>query len=214
MILYRLDLDQRNPGAVRVVEKLEGKLTQATMIEMNSETKNRDSMKIIAADFIEREFGERPGGSHRVECPSTLDIDARTPDTGGHLIGHCGIDSFHWASSPPVGRPIGQILIGTAGVIQTIPALALLVFMIPLLKTGSLPAIVAISLYSLLPIINNTAVGLRSIPHQLLESADALGLSASARLRLHGIPDGLSIHFDRVPNLGGHQHRHGNARRI
>jgi osmoprotectant transport system permease protein len=86
-------------------------------------------------------------------------------------------------------RPrLGQILIGGAGVIQTIPALVLLVLMIPLLKTGAVPAIVALFLYSLLPIINNTATGLRSIPRSLLESADALGLSLAARLRLIELP--------------------------
>ncbi len=188
VILYRLDLDERNPGAVRVVEKLEGKLTQATMIEMNSETKNRDSMKIIAADFIEREFGERPevhieSSAHRLWILTLEHLTLVGISLGAAvLIGlPLGIISAR--------RPrIGQILIGTAGVIQTIPALALLVFMIPLLKTGALPAIVALFLYSLLPIINNTAVGLRSIPRSLLESADALGLSASARLRLIELP--------------------------
>ena len=66
--------------------------------------------------------------------------------------------------------------------IQTIPSLALLVFMIPWLGIGAKPALVALFLYSLLPIVRNTATGLRDIPVSLRESAEALGLPAEARL--------------------------------
>ena len=69
-----------------------------------------------------------------------------------------------------------------AGVIQTIPSLAILVFMIPWLGIGAKPALVALFLYSLLPIIRNTATGLRDIPVSLRESAEALGLPRFARL--------------------------------
>jgi len=80
-------------------------------------------------------------------------------------------------------RPaLGRVLIGVAGIIQTIPSLALLVFMIPLLKTGTLPAVVALFLYGLLPIMANTAAGLRGIPASITESAEALGLSGAFRL--------------------------------
>ena len=66
--------------------------------------------------------------------------------------------------------------------IQTIPSLALLVFMIPWLGIGPSPALVALFLYSLLPIVRNTATGLRDIPASLRESAEALGLPPRARL--------------------------------
>ena len=65
---------------------------------------------------------------------------------------------------------------------QTIPSLALLVFMIPWLGIGAKPALVALFLYSLLPIIRNTATGLQDIPASLRESAEALGLPPLARL--------------------------------
>ena len=80
-------------------------------------------------------------------------------------------------------RPrLGPIILAAAGVIQTIPSLALLVFMIPWLGIGAKPALVALFLYSLLPIIRNTATGLRDIPASLRESAEALGLPPAARL--------------------------------
>ncbi|NVJ10652.1 ABC transporter permease, partial [Myxococcus sp. AM001] len=73
-------------------------------------------------------------------------------------------------------------VLGLTGVIQTVPSLALLVVMIPLLGIGSRPAIAALFLYSLLPIVRNTAAGLAGIPLEVRESAEALGLPARARL--------------------------------
>jgi osmoprotectant transport system permease protein len=74
------------------------------------------------------------------------------------------------------------------GVIQTIPSLALLVFMIPLLGIGAKPSIVALFLYSLLPIVRNTASGLQGISIDARESAEALGLPGGARLHLIELP--------------------------
>ena len=62
-------------------------------------------------------------------------------------------------------------------VIQTIPSLALLVFMIPFLGIGQSPALVALFLYALLPIVRNTYTGMIGIDRQLLEMAGVLGLS-------------------------------------
>ena len=77
-------------------------------------------------------------------------------------------------------RPrLGPFILTTTGLIQTIPSLALLVFMIPWLGIGAKPALVALFLYSLLPIVRNTATGLRDIPASLRESAEALGLPAA-----------------------------------
>jgi len=87
-------------------------------------------------------------------------------------------------------RPrLGQAVLAVVGVIQTIPSLALLVFMIPLLGIGAIPATVALFLYSLLPIVRNTHdAGLASIPPSVRESAEALGLPPMAILRLVELP--------------------------
>ena len=66
--------------------------------------------------------------------------------------------------------------------LQTIPALALLCFMIPLLGIGTLPALVALFLYALLPIVRGTYTGLATLDRQLLEIADVLGLDRWRRL--------------------------------
>ena len=67
-------------------------------------------------------------------------------------------------------------------------SLALFVFMIPLLGIGGPPAVVALFLYSLLPIIRNTYAGLKDIPPAIVESAQALGLPSRARLHIVEIP--------------------------
>jgi osmoprotectant transport system permease protein len=79
-------------------------------------------------------------------------------------------------------------VLGAVGVVQTIPSLALLVFMIPLLGIGAAPAVAALFLYGLLPIVRNTHAGLAGISPELRESALALGLPSLARLRLVELP--------------------------
>jgi osmoprotectant transport system permease protein len=83
---------------------------------------------------------------------------------------------------------IGQGLLLVVGITYTIPSLALLAMMVPPLGLGRVPAITALFLYSLLPIVWNTYTGLNDIPRPLTESALALGLSDSARLRLVELP--------------------------
>jgi osmoprotectant transport system permease protein len=86
-------------------------------------------------------------------------------------------------------RPrIGHLVLGVTGMIQTIPSLALFVFLIPWLGIGWLPTVVALFLYSLLPIVRNTHAGLMDIPVPVRESADVLGLTRAARLRLVELP--------------------------
>jgi osmoprotectant transport system permease protein len=188
VILYRLELERTNPAAVAAVAKLEGRIQQSNIIEMNGRVQNREPMPEVAADFMEREFGERPAVHLESDAHRLWRLTLEHLTLVGASLGPAILIGL------PLGvvaarRPrLGQLLIGGAGVIQTIPALALLVFMIPILKTGALPAIVALFLYSLLPIINNTATGLRAIPRPLLESPDALGLSPAARLRLVELP--------------------------
>ena len=75
------------------------------------------------------------------------------------------------------------------GLLQTIPSLALLAMLIPLLgQIGTVPALVALTLYALLPITRNTATGLNEVPRGLRESGTALGLTAAQRWRAIDLP--------------------------
>src|SRR6185312_14669111 len=72
--------------------------------------------------------------------------------------------------------------LGAAGVLQTIPSLALLGFMIPLLGIGPIPAITALFLYALLPVIRNTYAGINGVDPGVKEAALAMGMTATQRL--------------------------------
>ncbi len=73
----------------------------------------------------------------------------------------------------------GQTILGVVGVIQTLPSMAILVFMIPMFGLGAYPAIAALFFYSLLPIVRNTYAGLTQIPKATIESAIPLILQGA-----------------------------------
>ncbi|MDQ0197793.1 ABC transporter permease/substrate-binding protein [Neobacillus ginsengisoli] len=85
---------------------------------------------------------------------------------------------------PKLSKPI----IGTTNVIQAIPSLALLGFLIPFIGIGSTPAIVMVVLYSLLPIVKNTYTGLTNIDADILEAAKGIGLTKSQTMRKVQLP--------------------------
>ena len=97
-----------------------------------------------------------------------------------------GVPLGVWAArSPHAAQPV----LAAVGLIQTIPSLALLAFLIPLLGAiGIWPALVALFLYALLPIVRNTHSGIADIAPNLRESAQALGIAPGARLRLVELP--------------------------
>ncbi|MBL8799372.1 MAG: ABC transporter permease/substrate-binding protein [Planctomycetia bacterium] len=92
-------------------------------------------------------------------------------------------------------RPmISETLLGVAGILQTIPSLAVLVIMVPLLGViGFAPALVALSLYSVLPILANTVTGLQGIDPSLVEAARGLGMNARQMLRQVQLPLAMPV---------------------
>jgi osmoprotectant transport system permease protein len=102
-----------------------------------------------------------------------------------------------------IGVPLGIIIsyvkklnkpvLGTANIVQAIPSMALLGFAIPFLGIGTLPAVVMVILYSLLPIIKNTYIGIESIDPQTLESAKGIGLTKFQILFKIQIPLALPV---------------------
>ncbi|MBU3181292.1 ABC transporter permease/substrate-binding protein [Clostridium psychrophilum] len=102
-----------------------------------------------------------------------------------------------------VGVPLGILItrvkklsgpvIGFANLIQAVPSLALLGFLIPVMGIGSAPAILMVFLYSLLPIIKNTYIGLININPDVIESSKGMGMTSKQVLRLVQIPLALPI---------------------
>jgi osmoprotectant transport system permease protein len=184
VILYRADLHERAPGAVRALSALQGKISKDQMIDMNAAVSiDRRSETGVARSFLRETFDADLGSRDRTSM-----ADRILNRTGEHL--KLVLISMFLAIllAVPLGIAsakfpvIGQGVLGAVGIVQTIPALALLVFMLPFLSVGDQPAIAALFLYSLLPIVRNTFSGLRDIPRHIRESAAALGLPAHTRL--------------------------------
>lgn len=74
-------------------------------------------------------------------------------------------------------KKFAAIVLAFAGILQTVPSIALLGFLIPILGIGPIPAIVALLIYALLPIIRNTYTGIISVDHSISESAKAMGMT-------------------------------------
>lgn len=189
VLVYRADLAARAPEAVEALRRLEGRIGAAAMSAMNAKAKIEGVPEArVAAAFLQETLGVE------IETRDRRAIDRFWLHTREHLV-LVGLSlSAAVLVAIPLGvlawvRPAaGQLILGVAGTIQTIPSLALLVFMIPLLGIGGPPAVVALFLYSLLPIIRNTHAGLLDVPAPVRESADALGLPFAARLRLVDLP--------------------------
>lgn len=83
---------------------------------------------------------------------------------------------------------LSKTIIGATNVIQAVPSLALLGFLIPFIGIGSAPAIVMVVLYSLLPIVKNTYTGLTNIDPDILEAAKGIGLTKSQTMKKVQLP--------------------------
>lgn len=88
---------------------------------------------------------------------------------------------------------IAHTVIGIIGAIETIPGLALLIFMIPFFGLGNRPAIVALFLYSLLPILRNTYTGIRGVSQSLLDAGRGMGMTGFQLLLYVEMPIALPV---------------------
>jgi len=190
VFLFRLALAQPALSALR---KLEGTIDEAKMIRLNAEAERTRNYTLAASLYFESDttstrlrqgydaasnaFGET--FSHKLTRWTARHLEL----AGFSLLLSVliGIPLGIWASR---GGAIGHVILGFAGIVQTIPSLALLALLVPLPFFGISvrTAITALFLYGLLPIVRNTATGLQDIPRALRESAVALGLSPAARL--------------------------------
>jgi osmoprotectant transport system permease protein len=189
VLLYRADLRQRASNALKSILRLEGSVDNQAMIAMSGAVKTgRRTERDVAAQYLAVNFGilarEQPQGV-------ASRILERTKE-------HLWLTSLSLSAAILISIPLGVIaakhvvlghtILAAVGVMQTIPSLALLVFMIPVLGIGAPPAIAALSFYSLLPIVRNTALGLTNIPPAIRNSAIALGLTPAQSLWLVELP--------------------------
>jgi osmoprotectant transport system permease protein len=176
-------------AAKRALQKLGGAIDADAMVHMNARAKLEGMPEgEVAQAFAKERFG--------VETISTR--ESRTQRVLRRTLEHLGMVGLSLVAAIALALPLGilsfrssrtaRVVFAVADVAQTIPALALLVFLIPWLGIGYAPAIVALFLYSVLPILRNTHAGLAGISSELRESAEALGLTSAARLRHIELP--------------------------
>lgn len=193
LLLYRADLEERAPQIVESWLRLEGAIDQPTMVRLNAQARiGRVSEGRVAGLFLNDKFGLNvplPPDDWWRRMLTNLAINTRQ-----HLL----LVSVSLLAAIMVAVPLGVLayrvpatrhaILGFTGVLQTLPSMAVLMFLLPLLGLGAWPTIAALFLYSLLPIVRNTFAGLAEIPDNLRESATVLGLDPRARLRLVELP--------------------------
>jgi osmoprotectant transport system permease protein len=183
VLLHRLDAPARFPREFAALRTLEGRIDSQTMVRLNA----RAEMDQLPFAQVAKEY---VGGKVSTAPPRTLLNAIFAPDFGRLLLEHLGLVLGSLLAAIAVGVPLGvaaakvrllaQPVLLATGLVQTIPALALLAFLIPLTGTiGLWPAMLALFLYALLPITRNTHAGLVQVPKGLVQAAVALGLRPS-----------------------------------
>ncbi|MFI5385004.1 MAG: glycine betaine ABC transporter substrate-binding protein [Fimbriimonadales bacterium] len=192
VFLYRLNAP---PKALEAIRKLEGKVDERTMRDLNAYAEKTKDYTAAANKF----FGEAaPKPAEGAPVAKPLESESLSAKIWRYTLVHLKLVVLSLFATIIVAVPLGilasrkgwlsSVILGFAGIIQTIPSLALLVLLVPLLGIGQWTAILGLFLYGLLPIIRNTATGLQSIPTAIKESAQALGLEPAAQLTKVYVP--------------------------
>jgi osmoprotectant transport system permease protein len=201
--LVSRELVEQRPAAVAALTELSGRLREAEMRQLNRRLEvDRESVGRVAADEL-RALG-LTGASSAPETAARarnglfpyLWEQRRTIArlTGRHLF----LVAVSLAAAVALALPLGLVLeryprgaesvIRAVGLLQTIPSIALLALMIPLLGIGVIPALVALFLYSLFPILRNTYTGVRDAAPEAVAAARAVGMTPVQVLRYVRLP--------------------------
>jgi osmoprotectant transport system permease protein len=198
VLLYRLDLPARFPRAWETLRGLEGKISQSTMIAMNAAAEiDGRSFADIAQSFLRK-------GTANPQAPTGFTAKMFDGSFWRLMGEHILLVAVSVGMAALIGIPLGvlaafqprlrQAVMAIVGVLQTIPSLALLAMLIPLLGTiGMVPALIALFLYALLPVVRNTCTGIEQISPGLRMAALALGMRTWHRLLHIELPLALPV---------------------
>jgi osmoprotectant transport system permease protein len=213
VLLYRLDAAKRFPAAWKAIGQLEGRISETDMIAMNAAAEiDGQSFARVAHDWLAAHPLSAAASGAPAGAPATTPPSGRAgllgkifdQNLGRMTQQHLTLVLLSVALACVIGIPLGvlaaslprlrQVVLGLAGVLQTIPSLALLALLIPLLgMIGTVPALVALVVYALLPIVRNTCTGLLQVPAGLKLAAQALGLRPMQRLVHIDLPLALPV---------------------
>lgn len=200
MLLYRLDVPQRFPAAWQALQALQGRISEGDMIAMNA------AVEIDGKSFssVARQWLASGTRAHKPAARSNLLDKIIGDDLWTLTRQHLTLVLLSVALACLIGIPLGvlaafsaplrQTVLAFVGVLQTVPSLALLAILIPVLgMIGLAPALVALFVYALLPIVRNTCTGILQVPQGLRMAALALGLSRRDRLLHVDLPLALPV---------------------
>jgi osmoprotectant transport system permease protein len=177
------------PDLRGVLHALAGTIDDRTMTAMNARVDiARESPDEVAAQFL----------AQRLHVTRARAADSTFSRLMRALLRHIELTFVAVLFAVLFGVPLGilaaahagagRAIMKVVGTLQTVPSIALLALMIPLFGIGVLPAVVALVLYGLLPIVANTLAGLRQIPSELLDAAEGIGLSPRQALAWVRLP--------------------------
>jgi osmoprotectant transport system permease protein len=177
------------PAAAAVLEQLAATLDEAQMQQLNGAVviEGRE-IAAVAAEFLE----SRGLLTQRIQSTSMWQRLARNTLTHLQLTGIALLLGCIAGLLAGIGvhrsPRLSRLVLNTASLIQTIPSIALLALMIPLLGVGKPPAIAALFVYSLLPILASTVTAMRCVDPVLSQVATALGLTRAEQIRHVQLP--------------------------
>jgi len=194
--LVRKDTWERLPQLQGLMRRFPGTWDDAAMRLWNAEVdEKKRQVETVASEILEADFGVA------TQVPHAKDIGWRR--IAEKTLRHLELTGLALAFCILIGVPLGMALVGkrfiaepilgAVGLLQTIPGLALLAFMIPVFGIGFWPAVIALILYGLLPIVRNTYSGLAETRPAMLQAARGLGLTEFQILRLVRIPMAIRI---------------------
>jgi len=189
ILLMRSDFDEKP------LQSLTGRLNEATMAKLNGQAESGISFEKVARGFLDQ-------STENQNPPSQLSRFFKLlfgPDFLTALRDHILLVAISSAMALVIGIPLGIIahrrsryaawILGGASILQTIPSLALLTILIAVLdQIGAVPAVLALFLYGLLPIVNATHISLMEVPSNLKEAALALGCNEQQLLLFIELP--------------------------
>ena len=209
--LYRLDTASAHPQFLTCINRLEESISAQQMRELNDEVESGEkSESQVAADFLRTKFGvqsKQPDDSlSRIILRHLAEhIDLVRRSFLPAIVGGIGLGIFCQRF-----RRMGRVILAVVGLLQTVPSLALLVLLMPLIGAlgypsigeNSVTAVVALLCYCLFPIVRSTLTGLDGIPRGAIESATVLGLSPAAKLAEIELPMALPVILSGIRTAG------------
>ncbi|WP_222937551.1 glycine betaine ABC transporter substrate-binding protein [Spartinivicinus ruber] len=192
--LVREDADQ---AMVTSLKELAGILDEATMQRLNGEVVNNDkTFAEVAHQFLV---------TKKYKKASEVELEGPWQQLPGNILQHLKLTLIALGAACLLGIPlsvycyrnrtISRVVIYTTGLLQTIPSIALLALFIPLFGIGWLPAVVALFLYSLMPIVRSTTTALLTIDPVLKQVAVGMGLTHKEQLKKIYLPLALPAMF-------------------